>query len=467
MKILVAEEFKSLLDTFLSEEDLFLLPNLKLQTALQHDPHLRKAMADGDFFATLKYVAKKEVVDARIADTKLLIKALQDFSPSLIVYNSTVCVEGARLAAHMGIPSVYITMQMLVVSSYEGPVGLLSPQTINKLPACVVRLLWSAFFLLFATTPWIGRVHGAIDAAFGRKPTTGFFQKLESTMKAFLGKSPNCLLLIARSRLSSPPPPDWSDEDKKALVGPLVICAEDQVRAWPPPQSLLDFISSSDQPPVYFGWGSMIACSPLHMMELAVRTLMRLKRRGIILSGWAGLCLELLDSSKAEDAQALLDYARRAVFILDNSAPHEWLFRQCSAVVHHGGAGTTASALRSGRPSIITPCAFDQPEIADKVTKLGVGIGLSQFHKVTSDDLVNALWSALHDQTLVEQAAALGSQMRAEDGATEAASRIMTFIGHKRESTSKNIGEDTIPFGRVETPELVSRSRPLLAASAV
>ncbi|CAK9154145.1 unnamed protein product [Ilex paraguariensis] len=68
-------------------------------------------------------------------------------------------------------------------------------------------------------------------------------------------------------------------------------------------------------------------------------------QRGIIDRGWGdlGTFPEIPDN----------------VFLLEN-CPHDWLFPQCSAVVHHGGAGTTATGLRAGCPTTIVPFFGDQ-----------------------------------------------------------------------------------------------------------
>merc|ERR550525_815337 len=93
------------------------------------------------------------------------------------------------------------------------------------------------------------------------------------------------------------------------------------------------------------------------MTCLAVRALMKSKSRGIVLGGWAGLEVGKLQGQA--DTQQMLDYVAEDVLFL-KTAPHEWLFPRCSCTVHHGGSGTTAAALRAGRPTIITPCFVDQ-----------------------------------------------------------------------------------------------------------
>jgi len=119
-------------------------------------------------------------------------------------------------------------------------------------------------------------------------------------------------------------------------------------------QTLGAFLSQGP-PPVYMGWGSMMAKSESHMTCLAVRSLMHAKMRGIILGGWAGLKPELLEGQK--DEAEMKSYCSGNVLFLE-TAPHEYLFPKCSVIVHHGGIGTTHASLGAGLPTIVTPVFF-------------------------------------------------------------------------------------------------------------
>ena len=102
---------------------------------------------------------------------------------------------------------------------------------------------------------------------------------------------------------------------------------------------------AAGEPPVYIGFGSMAGRNPEQLAMLILEALAKSGQRGLLLTGWGGLRPELVPDN---------------VFVLD-SAPHSWLFPRMAAVVHHGGAGTTAEGLRAGVPTVIVPFAFDQP----------------------------------------------------------------------------------------------------------
>merc|ERR1719401_1165234 len=180
--------------------------------------------------------------------------------------------------------------------------------------------------------------------------------------------------------------------------------------------------------PVYVGWGSMVAVSAEHMACLAVRALRRAGLRGVVLGGWAALSTDCLRGRP--DSEDLLAYAAENVLFV-KTAPHEWLFPQCAAIVHHGGSGTTAAALRSGRPSIITPCGFDQFSNARMVARSGAGLALPRVSRLEPSELADAMRLATADGALIQRAADVGQQLRTEDGPGAAVRIVDRFIAEE------------------------------------
>jgi sterol 3beta-glucosyltransferase len=107
--------------------------------------------------------------------------------------------------------------------------------------------------------------------------------------------------------------------------------------------------------------------------------------------------------------------------------PHDWLFPQVAAVVHHGGAGTTGAALRAGRPMMICPFVGDQFFWGRRVKVLGVGPSPIPQARLTAERLTDGIRSVVGDQDMRQRAAALGKAIRAEDGI----GRAIVFI-HKQ-----------------------------------
>ena len=399
--------------------DFFGMPHLSVKKILDSDPAVRDAMNRGNFLTFMQGVSQPKYIDLTFSDADLVLDDLFNHFPAdHIVYNTLFAAQGATAAEVLKVSSTLVSMQMTGSPSAHEPCLLISPQLFRKLPSFLRRAAWHAFSLLMVYSPSFRDEKWRVQK-LGLRPLS-----TSQKMDIWLGNAPDCALIIARPPLLSPAPPDWPAAECKRVLGSFILSAQEQVKAWPPSVELCAFLDAAD-PPVYIGWGSMIANSPLHMITLAVRVLMVLGKRGVILSGWAKLSAHLLDESTAPDTNELRSYLANNIFIVESNAPHEWLFPRCAAIVHHGGAGTTASALRSGIPSVITPCFVDQPELAEKVHGLGVGIGLNQFHSVTAKELVSALGTVLTDQAMRSRAAILGEKLCAENGAVVAASDIM------------------------------------------
>jgi len=111
------------------------------------------------------------------------------------------------------------------------------------------------------------------------------------------------------------------------------------------------------------------------------------------------------------------------IFVID-SVPHDWLFPQMAAVVHHGGAGTTGASLRAGKPTIICPFVGDQSFWGRRVADLAAGPSILPLRKLTAQKLANAIKIAIVDETIGKRAASLGQMIRAEDGVGQAVAAI-------------------------------------------
>jgi sterol 3beta-glucosyltransferase len=116
-----------------------------------------------------------------------------------------------------------------------------------------------------------------------------------------------------------------------------------------------------------------------------------------------------------------------SVFLLDE-APHDWLFPQMAAVVHHGGAGTTAAGLRAGKPTVICPFFADQPFWGRRVAVLGAGPQPIPQRRLTAEALGAAIAAAVGERSMRERAQALGEAIRAEDGVGAAVRAVEAYL---------------------------------------
>lgn len=210
------------------------------------------------------------------------------------------------------------------------------------------------------------------------------------------------LALYAYSRHVYPQPSDWTN--RQQVTGYWFL---DRLPGWQPPPKLVDFLSSGP-PPVCVGFGSMTPQSPEELARLVVAALKRSKQRGILLSGWSGMSAEELGDD---------------VYVID-AVPHDWLFPQVSAVVHHGGAGTTSAGLRFGKPTVIVPFLGDQPFWARRVEALGVGPAAVRKSVLSAETLAAAIEQAAGNPEMRRRAEDLGVKLRAENGVQTAAAFV-------------------------------------------
>ncbi|RDW70562.1 putative sterol glucosyltransferase [Aspergillus mulundensis] len=164
-----------------------------------------------------------------------------------------------------------------------------------------------------------------------------------------------------------------------------------------PPQSLDAFLQNG-APPVYIGFGSIVIDDPEKFTAIILDAVRTLGVRAIISRGWSKLGGEPSNS----------------IYYIDD-CPHEWLFQHVSAVVHHGGAGTTACGLRNGRPTSIVPFFGDQPFWGNLVAASGAGPRPIPYRQVTAANLAEAIGFCLQPEAQ-HAAQNIASKMQYEDG---------------------------------------------------
>jgi sterol 3beta-glucosyltransferase len=242
------------------------------------------------------------------------------------------------------------------------------------------------------------------------------------------------LCLDGYSAVVVPPPPDWGGHHH--VTGYWFL---DPDPGWQPPPGLIDFLAVGP-PPICVGFGSMHDRDAARVTKIVVGALERSGQRAVLLSGWGGL-----RTMPASDR--LFPVA---------SAPHDLLFPQMAAVIHHGGAGTTAAGLRAGVPSLVVPFMADQTFWGRRVQALGVGPKPIPHDWLGVENLAQSIHRMVTDSAMRRRAADFGAQIRAEDGVGRAAdlleqhysggphdtegpglwSAIRSFVGERRSARS-------------------------------
>jgi UDP:flavonoid glycosyltransferase YjiC (YdhE family) len=225
--------------------------------------------------------------------------------------------------------------------------------------------------------------------------------------------------LYAYSDVVVPRPADW--DDSSVVTGYWFLSAPSD---WKPAPALVEFLGSGP-PPVYIGFGSMSMFGEASKTKLILEALKLAGQRGVLAS---------------PEGKLPKDIALEGVFVID-SVPHNWLFPQMAAIVHHGGAGTTGASLRAGKPTVICPFVGDQTFWGRRMATLGVGPSPIPQRKLTAESLANVIKSAVTDPSMRQRAASIGEIIQAEDGVGHAVKLINSRLVNEHEGSVMKIRE--------------------------
>lgn len=192
-------------------------------------------------------------------------------------------------------------------------------------------------------------------------------------------------------------PMDWGDH-----VDVLGNFVHDAVAAsgYEPSAELAEFLERGAAP-IFVGFGSMVIDDPDSLFEMLVEAAARANARMIVQSSWSRL--------GGGGAPVPGDVH------LIGGCPHSWLLPRCSAVVHHGGAGTVAAGLRFGLPTFVVPFFGDQHFWGDTVLRAGAGPPPCPYRELCADRLVDAI-ARLRAPEVRRCAAEIAEAMSREDG---------------------------------------------------
>ena len=182
------------------------------------------------------------------------------------------------------------------------------------------------------------------------------------------------------------------------------------------PDDLKAFIAAG-APPLVFTLGSTLVMDPGDFYNVSVAAARAVGQRAVLLVG-PGKAEALLSKGKAADVH-IADYA-----------PHSVLFPHASAIIHHGGIGTTAQAMRAGKPQLVVPHFGDQPDNATRVERLGLGrmVAPSAYNPARAAKALATVLNTAH----VNRTAQMARQLGLEDGVAAAADAIETALQDAR-----------------------------------
>ncbi len=230
-----------------------------------------------------------------------------------------------------------------------------------------------------------------------------------------------------------PKPTDWGGEID--IAGFVFL---DLASNFKPPDELVKFLKDGE-PPIYIGFGSIVVDDPDKFTKMIYEAVEKAGVRALVSKGWGGFGGD--DSSPN-------------VHMLENT-PHDWLFPKVKAVVHHGGAGTTAIGLKCGKPTLVVPFFGDQFFWGNMIGRAGAGAMPIPYKELTADKLREAIQFLLEDETQ-KQADVFAKKIEEEgDGAQNAVKsfhRCLTLRGEQ--SMTCSILDDRLAVWMVKKTNL-------------
>jgi rhamnosyltransferase subunit B len=370
---------------------------------LQMDLGMDRAQLTRGVLANSAFMFRKLVlpyVEAAYEDMMAVTADADLILPSSLAFAARLAAETRR------IPWIAVVLQpMMFLSSYDPPViseaEFLSTllRALGPTPTrCTLWILKKALNGLF-------RPLHALRADLGLAATT--------KNPLFDGQFSDAGAIGLYSRLLGDIQPDFPQPT--SIAGFAAFDSEDGRRADLPPA--LEAYLQAGAPPLVFTLGSLIVNSPGDFYEQGTLAARTLGRRVVLLVG----------------EQAYGDFAHLSspeVFVCAY-APHSLLFPRAAALVHHGGVGTLAQSLRSGRPQLIVPHFADQLDNATRAGRLGVARILPR-RRFCAASASRELGQLLCDRRVLATAGKVAETVSAEDGAAQAARIVLDTLEYLR-----------------------------------
>lgn len=317
------------------------------------------------------------------------------------------CYGHAHVAEALKVPlHVFFTMPWTPTSEFPHPLSRVHHSAANRLSYQVVdSLIW-----------------------WGIRDIVNDFRKKKLKLRpiTYLSGSQTSASKLPTGYIWSPhlvpKPKDWGP-----MIDVVGFCFLNMSQDYEPSASLVSWLKAGPAP-IYVGFGSLPVEDPEGMTQIIVDALSQTSQRGIIFKGWGGI--------------GTLKKPCDSIYLLDN-CPHDWLFPQCAAVVHHGGAGTTAAGLRAACPTTIVPFFGDQPFWGDRVHAKGVGPAPIPVGQFCLDKLVHAI-NFMMDPQVKERAVELAHAMEHENGVVGAVNAFHKHLPREMPKRAHSISSKTM-----------------------
>lgn len=307
-----------------------------------------------------------------------------------LLLTQTLSLAGRLVAEQTGIPWVStIHMPLFFFSAHDLPALPLAPSLCQRLRFLGPRFWGPLLTLGKRATRYLGRPWYDLRAELGLPPTDEPNALSDS-------HSPTRVLALF-SKLLAEKQPDWPPQT--VVTGFPIYDRHGSIGM---PIELARFLDEGP-PPVVFTLGTAVSADAGPFFEHSAAAADLLGRRAVLV---------------LNDCRNSPPRLPRGVFAVDY-APFSELFPRAAAIVHHGGVGTTALAMSCGRPMLVMPCAWDQPDNAARVRRLGIARVIPR-RRYTPRRVAAELQGLLGSPSYAQHASFVADQMRHEHGAQAA-----------------------------------------------
>jgi UDP:flavonoid glycosyltransferase YjiC (YdhE family) len=234
----------------------------------------------------------------------------------------------------------------------------------------------------------------------------------------FEGRHSPQLVLALFSGMMGEPQPDWP---ATTLVTGFPFYDENGSSL---PPELLQFLADGE-PPIIFTLGSSVVWDAGSFYVESATAARKLRKRAVLLVG---------NDPLNHPREPVSEHVTAVPY-----APYAQIFPRASAIVHHGGIGTTGQALRAGKPMLVVPYGGDQYDNGARVTRLGVGRVMRRNH-YRADRAAVELKYLLEDPTYLQNAARIGRKIQEENGVRAACEAIEKHLTPPRLACGSALG---------------------------
>lgn len=326
-------------------------------------------------------------------------RATQTFEPDLIVYHPKI-LGGLHIAERLGVPAVVSLPLPFFTPTRAYPIPFIA-----RWPLSGAANRWSYQFNRFTALAYGGMINSFRRRTLGLAALSRFTDYLHDT------DGRPVPVLYGYSPMVVPVPPDYPAHAH--VTGYWIMPTQ---QTWHPAPDLVNFLAAGE-PPIYVGFGSMgFGKHASARGQIIVDAVGRAGVRAVVATGWGGITV----------------HSPTPQTYVVEEVPHGWLFPQTAAVVHHGGAGTTAAGLRAGKPTLICPVLGDQGFWGERVHALGAGPAALPVRKLGVELLAARLNDLVTESGYRLRAGELEAGLQREDGVGNAVRALEQLADRQR-----------------------------------